>query len=361
MVSWVKNRTQKIILILVSAIIGGGVLVVAGFLLFLSVTNYKPPLSETITMQNQNHPDTIPVGKMELYTWNIGHCGWGKEMNLEGAGGKMLQPEPALYERYRDGIVYQLTTLNKLDFILLQDVDEKSKRSFGDNQLERFKASFKEYFAAFALNYKVPFIPFPLSKPAGKVQAGMLTLSKYAPIETKRISFPSVYTWPKSLIMPDNGCLLTRYAVSNGKQLVLINIHNAEPLTNAHLKEKELSLLKEIIELEFSKGNYVIAGGDWNRNPIGFKPENMQDGYKAISIKPAIAATYLPTGYTWAYDPKYPSKRNVDLAYDKEKALTTITDFFILSPNIKLLTSNTLKSNFEFSDHQAVGMIVELE
>ncbi len=312
-------------------------------------------------MENATLPDTIPIGRLELYTWNIGYCGLGKDMDFFYEEVKMVRPDIAYYERCRDGIIYQLTTLNKLDFILLQEVDEQSERTYLDNQVERFKATFEDYSAFFALNYKVPFVPFPLRSPMGKVKAGLLTLSRFKPLSSERYSFPSGYGWPKRLFMPDEGFVLTRYKVSNGKQLVLINTHNSAFSDAADMRSEEIGMLKKIIQAEFALGNYVIAGGDWNQNPVPFQKETIQDGNLVKTISPGIPADFLPEGYTWAFDPKYPTNRDVDKPYLKGQSQTTIIDFFILSPNITLLTANTLQTNFEFSDHQPVGMIVELK
>ncbi|MFN8134262.1 MAG: hypothetical protein U0Z17_03150 [Bacteroidales bacterium] len=74
-----------------------------------------------------------------------------------------------------------------------------------------------------------------------------------------------------------------------------------------------------------------------------------------------IPPDFLPHGFTWAYDPKYPTNRNVDTPYTKGRTPTTLIDFFVLSPNITLVSTNTIQTNFEFADHQPVGMVVELK
>jgi endonuclease/exonuclease/phosphatase family metal-dependent hydrolase len=345
----------------VLALSGLVLLCLAAFLLFATVTDYKPAEKETLIMAKASLPDTIPAGKLELYTWNIGYCGLGKKMDFFYEDGKMVRPEKDYYEQCRDGIIYQLATLSKLDFILLQEVDQQSERTFLDDQVIRVKATFRDYAAFFALNYKVPFVPVPPTSPMGKVKSGILTLSRFQPVEATRYSFPSAYSWPKRLFMLDRCFVLTRYNVSNGKQLVIINTHNSAYSDAVEMRAKELKLLKDVIVSEFSKGNYVIAGGDWNQNPLPFIKDDIKDGNSVKAISPGIPANFLPAGFTWAFDPKYPTNRDVNKPYTKGETLTTIIDFFVLSPNITLLTTNTLQTNFEFSDHQPVGMIVELK
>ena len=353
------KKAIKTVIFSLSIVAGLLLLLVAGFLLFLVITEYKPPITESIKMEKMPIPDTIPCGKIELYTWNIGHCGMGKHTEWPEGKSYPVLPEISNYERNRDGILYQLTTLNKLDFVLLQEVDQESKRSHHDNQVERFKASFSDYSAAFAVIQKTKAIP--IIAPQGGILSGLLTLSRYQPLEATRMSFPSAYGWLQKKIKPDYGLLLTRYLVNNGKHLVILNIQNPEFTASTNLNEKVLTQLKNIAESEYAKGNYVIVGGQWNMNPAGFAPEVIKDGNKAYKMQTAISESYLPAGYTWAFDPVRASMRESKTQYKKGTTATTIVDFFMLSPNLKLLTANTLDSNFEFSHHQAVGMIVELE
>jgi endonuclease/exonuclease/phosphatase family metal-dependent hydrolase len=345
----------------VLAISGLVLISLAGFLAYSTYADYKPAEIETLTITKSTMPDTIPIGRLEFYTWNIGYCGLGKDMDFFYENGKMVRPEKEYYQLCRDGVISQLTAFNKPDFILLQEVDQQSERTYLDDQVVRIKAAFNDYTAFFVLNYKVPFVPVPVSSPMGKVNSGILTLSRYQPIEVTRYKFPSAYSWPKRLFMLDRCFMLTRYNVSNGKQLVVINTHNSAYADAIEMRAKELKLLKDMMEGEYAKGNYVITGGDWNQNPVPFNKDSIKDGNSAKPISPGIPADFLPAGFTWAFDPKFPTNRDVDKPYTKGQTLTTIIDFYVLSPNITMLTTKTIQSNFEFADHQPVGMIVELK
>lgn len=333
----------------------------AAFLIYATITDYKPAAKETIAIMENLLPDTIPAGKLQLYTWNIGYCGLGAKMDFFYENGTMVRPDKDYYVRCRDGVLNQLSRFNTADFILLQEIDQHSHRTYLDDQVERVKAAFKNYASFFALNYKVAFVPVPLHSPMGRVNAGLITLSRYQPVKAERFSFPSSYSWPKRLFMLDRCFILTRYTVSNGKQLVLINTHNSAFSDAADMRTKELNMLKAVIEKEYSTGNYVIVGGDWNQNPGPFKKESIQDENIAYAISPAIPTDFLPAGFTWAFDPTMPTNRDVNIPYSKGKTRTTIIDFFVLSPNIKLISANTVQNNFEFADHQPVEMEVELK
>jgi len=355
-----KKITQSVLLGLL-AMSGTILLVVVGFFAYSTITDYQPDSIEIIAYEKANSFDTIPVGRLKLYTWNIGYCGLGAEMDFFYEKGSMVMPDRKSYEKYSKGIGKQLSELPKPDFVLLQEVDRHSKRSYYDNQVARFQIIFNGYSSAFAFNYKVPFIPIPMKSPMGKVNAGLLTFSHFKPTEAQRVDYHSSYSWPKRLFLLDRCFILTRYLVSNSRQLVLINLHNSAYDDAAEMRTKELKLLKSVLVEEYSKGNYVIAGGDWNQNPLPFRQDSIRDGNLAKSITPGIPDDFLPMGFKWVFDPNFSTNRDVDKPYTKSKTATSIIDFFVLSPNINLLSTNTLQTNFEFADHQPVEMEVELK
>ena len=78
-----------------------------------------------------------------------------------------------------------------------------------------------------------------------------------------------------------------------------------------------------------------------------------------IKGKP-ILASLLPSDWNWAFDPSYPSNRDVDQPYSKGLTQVTIIDYFVLSPNIKKEEVRTIPCGFAFSDHQPVYLRVRL-
>ena len=356
----IKNIFHRIVTGIL-AISGLILFCLAAFLIFATLTDYKPDAKETIVISKTTLQDSVPTGSLKLYTWNIGYCGLGAKMDFFYEGGTMVRPEKEYYERCRDGVVKQLSEFNKPDFILLQEVDQQAARTYRDDQVEHISTALKDYTALFALNYKVPFVPVPPASPMGKVRSGILLMSRFQPIEVTRYQFPSAYSWPKRLFMLDRCFMLTRYNVSNGKQLVVINTHNSAYADAADMRAKELKLFKDVIVSEYTKGNYVIAGGDWNQNPGPYDKNQVHDGNIAYAISPGISADFLPEGFSWAFDPNSATNRDVDKPYTKGKTPTTVIDFFVLSPNVKLISVNTVQNNFEFADHQPVGMEVELK
>jgi endonuclease/exonuclease/phosphatase family metal-dependent hydrolase len=200
----------------------------------------------------------------------------------------------------------------------------------------------------------------PVTNPMGKVESGIMTFSRFEPTVAQRYSFPLNYSWPTGLFMLDRCFILERFKLPNGKELVIVNTHNSAFDDAGVLRQYELWMLRGFLLSEYEKGNYVIAGGDWNQNPCGFNDSKFKDDYVKDPKKTPMEKDYLPATWHWCFDPLYPTNRNVNDIYKAGKTLTTIIDFFVASPNIKIDTVCVVHNDFEYSDHQPVYMKVKL-
>jgi len=105
----------------------------------------------------------------------------------------------------------------------------------------------------------------------------------------------------------------------------------------------------------------VIAGGDWNQCPPYFKKDGFVQGSPRADELTNIEASFLPADWQWVYDPTVPTNRSVRETLDLGKTFVTIIDYFLISPNVKVLKVKGLNMNFKYSDHQPVWMQVELD
>ena len=147
--------------------------------------------------------------------------------------------------------------------------------------------------------------------------------------------------------------------MDNGKTLVILNIHNSAFDTTGAMRKHELDLLSERMVHEYNKGNYVISGGDWNNNPRNFNISSIISGDPVFEVNPQIESNFLP-GWKFIFDPSQPSNRNVVKPYHKGETKTTIIDFCVLSPNIEEISSSTILTGFQYSDHQPLLIKVKL-
>ena len=298
--------------------------------------------------------------ELTLLTWNIGYAGLGSEMDFFYDGGKRVRPSKSLNQSYLNSILEFLGRNKEVDFILLQEVDAFSRRSYRNNQMDLFANTLNEHCYSFAKNYDVPFVPMPPTNPMGRVKSGLVSFAKSTPVESERRSFPGNFAWPKSLFMLDRCFLVQRFKTSRSKNLVLINTHNSA-FDDGQLRKQQLEVLKDFALEEYQKGNYVIVGGDWNQNPPGFNPDDISSGNLASrNDQGSIPVDFMPAGWTWSYDPKTPTNRSVEFPYRPVSTPTTVIDFFLLSPNITINSVNCVNLNFEASDHNPVLINVNL-
>lgn len=345
----------KIILYLIIIII----IYFLSIILLNTVYDYKP-INEEILFNNQKtNINKVDTSKFSILTWNIGYGGLGSEMDFFYEGGSSVKPSKELFGKYLDGISNLLTEYSSNDFILIQECDYNSRRSYKTNQFEHFSNILSDFTGFYAINYDVKFIPFPLFNPMGRVKSGIATFSKHKPYLVKRCSLPGSYNWPKKIFFLDRCILISKYNINN-KNLVIINLHNSAFDDAIEIREKEINFIKDFMVSEYIKGNYVIAAGDWNINPYDFSQQKINNAYSVKSILPALNNTIFDDSWQWIYDNNTPSNRDVNTKYYHGKTATTIIDFFIVSPNIKVNSIKTYDLGFEFSDHNPVELKFDL-
>ncbi len=337
------------------------VLAFAGFILYITLVDYKPEPVESLLSVDKDNIEVVQIDTLNLITWNIGYAGLGAEMDFFYDDGKKVRPSKEMGRKYLDGIKQFIAQTDSIDFWLLQEVDFKSKRSHYFDEVKEITDIKKGTHYVFAKNYDVPFVPVPITDPLGYVKGGMITFSEYTMAEATRYAYPLIASWPDKLFLLDRCFILTRFPLASGKDFVVMNTHNSAYVYDSALRVKELNILKEKMLEEYAKGNFVIAGGDWNANPPLFKPSGQYNGHRFVPSQVKMAENTFPKGWTWAYDTSAPTNRQNYQAYVKGENGTTILDYFILSPNIELLRVQTIDLNFENSDHNPVFMKIALK
>ena len=327
------------------------------FLLYATIDDYRPQGAsiQSIDCESDIVPDSLQI---ELLIWNIGYAGLDASMDFFYDGGKQMRPDKEGVKHNMEGISNSLAPYNGFDFILLQEVDQMSKRSYRINQFQEIKDQFNDYHSSFGKNYEVGFVPIPLTEPMGKVQSGLMTLSLACPVSVERHSFPGNYSWPVKLFMLDRCFLVNRYQLSNKKELLIINTHNSA-YDDGSLRVQQMDYFRDFLLSEYEKGNYIIVGGDWNQTPFGLEPELPSHLFDTENLT-YIEKDYPAPDWQWAYDASLPTNRRVAVPYDRSSSLTTVIDCFLSSPNVELSEVKTIDLNFQYSDHQPVQLQARL-
>ena len=335
------------------------------WLAFGTINDWRPKGGEKTPLSVVGNPNTKKIASdtFNIFSWNIGYCGMGAETDFffdRGAtftsGGGMVYPPKDLVEKYLNGFEATLKN-NPADFYFIQEVDTLAKRSYHINEFKETLKNLPDYNGALGINYDCKYVPLPTFEPwhfYGDVKAGVATFASVQPIESTRHQLPSEYSWPTRIFQLDRCLLVERFKTKKGKDLVLINMHNSAHDHDGSLKKKEMIYLSNFCTSEFEKGNYVIAGGDWNECPPYFKFDALMpgkgEGYEQINVDGSIF-----NDFQFIYDPVHTTNRKADLPYEHGKTFSTIIDFFLVSPNVKSDSIQVLSdSDFKYSDHQPI-------
>ena len=318
----------------------------AGLLLWAVAAEYRPKAEELI--EENKHAQEV-ADEFTIAAWNIGYAGMNAEMDYFLDGGKQVRTTKEQTQRNLQSITATLTSLSA-DFFLLQEVDENSKRSYYTNEFLQIANSLSDYHLSKAYNFKTRFVPIPITNPIGKVQAGLLTLSKATPIQVKRYAYPDVTPLPKRLFDLKRCFMVSEFKTQNGKNLYIINTHNSA-FDNGETRKKEMEHLCTLAENFFQQGNYVVVGGDWNQVPPDYPTTPTTPQYTPYRMPQEL----LPEGWQVVYDKLTESMCFANEPYIKNRTLTATVDFFLVSPNVKTLEVITHNLNFEHSDHNPVA------
>ncbi len=355
------KRAFQLLVLLLSLL----ALYIAAVLIQGSISDYQP--DDVIELQGLTTATDTLIKKqhISLISWNIGFAGLGAEADffydndqLLTSGSNMVYAPKVLNEKYLAGII-SFVQKQKADFYLLQEVDSASTRSYDVNQMDTLARTLPGFATYLGTNCKVAKIPIPVLQPwnlYGKVNSGVVTYSRYQPIAATRYQLPGEFDWPIRVFQLDRCALLQRFHLANGKDLVLVNVHLSAYDRDGALKKKEMAYLQKLLKEEYLRGNYVVAGGDWNQCPPNFKFDafapNIASGYHQMNID----ADFMPADWQWAYDPTTPTNRKCKAPYQAGKTFVTLIDFWLVSPNVHVKKVTTFHQNFANSDHQPVQL-----
>lgn len=243
------------------------------------------------------------------------------------------------------------------DFVLLQEVDTPSTRSYGVDMKSYYEKTFPEMCSTFAVNFHSSWLNLPLLDPHGVANAGLLTLSYYRCTGAERISYPVSDSVTKVADL-DRCFSVQRYRVKNGKELVVINSHMSAYDEGGVIRTQQLKMLVGYMEEEYEKGNYVIVGGDFN-HALG---EEYVSAFPSEMVKPdwvnILNDEDLPSSFRIVKPStgfSYATCRTADIPYTKGVSYETVVDGFLVSDNIEA-ESEVIDTGYAWSDHQPVLM-----
>lgn len=368
-----KKKIAKRILLSLASILLVFVITVGCYLEYVILQYYRIEDRGVLEINDKNENVLAYGDTLTITTYNIGFGAYSRDYSFFMDSGYMKDGTyvSGKYAKARnEGVVKTNTNgaINSLtntesDFIFLQEVDVDATRSYGINQYEMLMDKFNTYDSAYASNFHSAYLLYPFNDFIGKTEAGIVTMSKYDIESSVRHSLPIDNSFPTRFFDLDRCFSVTRVKVNNGKELVLINVHLSAYDEGGLIRKAQMGVLNEILKEEKEKGNYVVAGGDFNHDIVGsintFKTEQ-----KVPEWVYALNDDDLESGYKFVSDTDTPTCRSTDMPYTKDVNYTVVIDGFIVSDNIEVISADVSVGDdnlFLHSDHNPVTMEFKLK
>lgn len=346
-------------------------LILVGYIIYLQVNYYRIEDNAPVTVEQDISTKVITAKDYTALSYNIGFGAYDHPFSFFMDTGVMADGTKVRgeYGRARSeeavvvntqgviGVAHQEAT----DFYLFQEVDSGSDRSYFIDQQAEITGEFDSLTATYAVNFHSAYLFYPFTDPHGRVNSGLLTLSRYNIDSATRRSYPIDESFPAKFFDLDRCFVVNRLPVEGGGELVLINSHMSAYDKGGKSRDAQMKLLNAVLAEEYAKGNWVIVGGDFNNalfGTIDTFPTKQQTPTWLVPIDDSDFADHFhlvepDNAQTVA------TERASDIPYERGINHEVVIDGFLVSDNITASAKN-IDANFKYSDHNPVRLTFKL-
>lgn len=301
---------------------------------------------------------TLTVGENHrIVTWNIGFGAYEDDYSFFMDGG--TQSWAWSKDRLTANLAGMAEDLaaQQADIWLIQELDWDATRTYYVDERPYFTSP--ERSSVYAVNFDSPFLMYPILQPHGFARSGLLTVSDYPISAAVRRSFP-VDNGPMKIVDLDRCYTVNRIPTDDGKELVLYNMHMTAYASSGSIADDQVEMLLADMQAEFEAGNYVIAGGDMNKDLLGNSGEIFGvsgDDYSWAQPFKLESLVGRDIRLVAALNPEHPvaSCRNADAPVNPGQFRLT-ADGYLVSANVAVNATEVIDLGFRRSDHQPVVM-----
>ena len=348
------KKPIRILLIVLAAL----VLLLGGYVAYVFLSVHRLG-DRALAVQGPAPADAPETGRAySVVSYNIGFGAYEPDFGFFMDGGDRAW---AWSKERLDANLRHIGALLKeqaASFYLVQEVDLDSTRSYHVDERTYLTAALPELAYSFAQNYDSPFLFYPLLQPHGAARSGLMTFSAFRVSSAERVELPIEGGFMQLLDL-DRCYAKSRVPLWEGRDLVLYNVHLSAYTSDGSIATEQLRLLLADMEGEVQRGNYCVAGGDFNKDLLGDStkifgakndanwaqpiPEGTFDGYHISLAAPLEESRPVP------------SCRNADGPYHPGQMVLTV-DGFLVSDNVEVLESRVIDTGFACSDHNPVEL-----
>ena len=354
------KKVLKIVLCVLLAL----ALIVGGYVAYVFIDYHR--IGDNIPLEvTDNQTATAEAGKAyKIVSWNMGFGAYESDYGFFMDGG--TQSWAWSKERLDANLQNIAGTIKAqdADFYIIQEVDQDATRTYHRDETVSLREALAGYGSIWAQNYDSPFLFYPLTQPHGKSVAGIMTFSPFSITSAIRRELPIEDSVMK-LVDLDRCYSVSHIPVANGRELALYNMHLSAYTSDGTIANEQLRMLVADMQGEYEKGNYVVCGGDFNKDILGdssvyFGKSDIEYTWAQPLPEGLFDGTGLQLVAPLDEDAPVPSARNADGPYHEGQYVLTI-DGFIVSDNVSVASAQVIDTRFAYSDHNPVEMTFTLE
>ncbi len=357
------SKTKKAVLISALSLLGALLLTVIGYVVYVFADYYR--LEDNIDMSIQGNTSlSVPIGEpLTLVSYNIGFGAYSDDYSFFMDGGKYSRAfsREAVIENTEGALASALAA--EPDFILFQEVDVDGTRSYHYDQTSHLAGGIADFESTFAQNYDSPYLFYPFTSPIGANRSGLMTFSRYDISSATRRSLPIEDSLYKLLDL-DRAYTVSVIPISeNGKCLYLYNVHLSAYTSDGTIADEQLKMLVSDMQEKYEAGHYTVAAGDFNKDLLGNSGEYFtRGGEDDYTWAKPLDTSLLPDFLSCHSGKNLPTCRNADSPYRGDGTDFVLSvDGMLVSSNVTVICCETLDVGFEYSDHNPVKLVFQLE
>lgn len=347
------KKILKIIAILLAVIL----VIALGYVAYVFISFHRLP---DVDQAVEPAGETAKAGEpYTIVTWNLGFGAYSDDYGffMDGGTESWAFSKDAVYENL--GFAEDQLKALAPDLMILQELDIDSTRSYHVDEAELMRQAFSDYQSFFAQNYDSPFLFYPFTQPHGASRSGILTLARFGHDREVRIGLPIETGFTKFLDL-DRCYSKIWIPLENGKDLVLYNLHLSAYTSDGTIAQRQLEILCADMLAEYQAGNYVVGGGDFNKDLLGDSAAIFGVDGGTYTWNQPIPEGTIPEGLTLVNSldeaNPIPSNRVADGPYVSGTTFVSTLDGFIVSDNVTVNDCRVIDTGFKCSDHNPVAM-----
>ncbi len=375
------KKAVKITAISLASLIGAFLFIVIVYVIYVAAQYYRIEDMLSLEVGNAKEERVAVNQDYTLVSYNLGFGAYSPEYSFFMDTGEMKSGEKVA-GKYAKGMSREDVEKNvsgqaelakniDADFYFFQEADEKADRSYGIDMRGRMVSALPDHSSVYAENFHTAKLFYPFNDPIGTTNAGILTFSRYRIDSAVRRSFPITTNFIDKLFDLDR-CFSVQYLPVEGsdKFLALVNLHMSAYDEGGTIRAEQLKMLNAVLKEERDKGNYVVAGGDFNHCLIADQFRSDEEALAAFAggqvtpdwVKNSVLhEAELTEGFSIAASKEKATCRGADIPYTAGVNYETVVDGFLYSDNVELIAEETVDTAYAFSDHNPVKLTFRLK